>query len=111
MRRLPPIILGSLLSVCLLAGALAAQTGGGPPSPGILPEPLRTTAASLRDEALQGTRAYEIVRSLTTEVGPRPAGSPAFQRAIEWGLRTMRDLGRSEEHTSELQSLAYLVCR
>ncbi|HYU34036.1 MAG TPA: M20/M25/M40 family metallo-hydrolase [Thermoanaerobaculia bacterium] len=93
MRRLPPIILGSLLSVCLLAGALAAQTGGGPPSPGILPEPLRTTAASLRDEALQGTRAYEIVRSLTTEVGPRPAGSPAFQRAIEWGLRTMRDLG------------------
>src|SRR5687767_15564124 len=25
--------------------------------------------------------------------------------------RVLEDLGRSEEHTSELQSLAYLVCR
>src|SRR5205823_7173950 len=30
----------------------------------------------------------------------------------DYGRRLLRDeLGRSEEHTSELQSLAYLVCR
>lgn len=90
---------GSLLSVCLLSAAGAAafseeKLAAAPSLPAAaLPESLRSTAASLRDEALQGTRAYEIVRSLTVEVGPRPAGSPAFQRAVEWGLRTMRELG------------------
>jgi len=68
-----------------------------------LPEALRSTAASLRDDALQGTRAYELVRSLTTEVGPRPAGSPAFQRAIEWGVRTMRDLGFANVRTEPVK--------
>src|SRR2546425_3382692 len=28
-----------------------------------------------------------------------------------WRMRVVRNLCRSEEHTSELQSLAYLVCR
>src|SRR5687767_13771650 len=28
-----------------------------------------------------------------------------------WGFKPAGDAGRSEEHTSELQSLAYLVCR
>src|SRR5687767_15635919 len=35
---------------------------------------------------------------------PRQVGQPA-------GRRSVHDAGRSEEHTSELQSLAYLVCR
>jgi len=64
---------------------------------------LRSTAASLRDEALTGTRAYEIVRSLTVEVGPRPAGSPAFQRAIEWGVRTLRELGFANVRTEPVK--------
>src|SRR2546425_2634568 len=34
----------------------------------------------------------------------------AFPRFTWWMMRT-RDSWRSEEHTSELQSLAYLVCR
>src|SRR5205823_8300786 len=32
-------------------------------------------------------------------------------RAKKSGMRRFIRLGRSEEHTSELQSLAYLVCR
>lgn len=56
-------------------------------------EDFRTTASSLRDEALKGTRAFEIVRSLTTEVGPRSAGSAGDPRAVEWGVRTMKALG------------------
>ena len=53
----------------------------------------RTTASALRDEALKGTRAFEIVRSVTTEVGPRSAGSAGDARAVEWGVRTMKALG------------------
>src|SRR2546425_3714909 len=33
------------------------------------------------------------------------------QRDVEYQHDELRRLGRSEEHTSELQSLAYLVCR
>jgi hypothetical protein len=64
---------------------LGAASFAAPAAPG--------TAEALRDSALQGTRAYEIVSSLTTEVGPRPAGSEAFQRAVLWGVRTLKDLG------------------
>jgi len=64
---------------------LSATCFAAPAAPG--------TAEALRDSALQGTRAYEIVSSLTTEVGPRPAGSEAFQRAVTWGVRTLKELG------------------
>ena len=93
MRRVLP---GSLLSVCFLSAAAACLTSDSAaavPSLPSLPDTLRSTAASLRDETLQGTRAFEIVRSLTVEVGPRPAGSEGDRRAVAWGLRTMRELG------------------
>src|SRR2546429_6441309 len=38
-----------------------------------------------------------------------PSQQPALQQAIEHGAQ--RDRGRSEEHTSELQSRLHLVCR
>src|SRR5205823_14313092 len=47
----------------------------------------------------------------------RNCGTPAMNSAIEvvsaWAMITTRTISapRSEEHTSELQSLAYLVCR
>jgi Zn-dependent M28 family amino/carboxypeptidase len=69
------------LLTCALGGSLDAAPASD------------STAAALRDNALRGTRAYDIVSSLTTEIGPRPAGSEAFQRAVEWGLRTMKELG------------------
>ena len=37
--------------------------------------------------------AYGIVESLTTEVGPRLAGTEAEARAREWALATLRELG------------------
>src|SRR5687767_15773067 len=42
------------------------------------------------------------------ECQPQRADAPAGRAAAE---RTRRPNRRSEEHTSELQSLAYLVCR
>lgn len=84
------VLFRSLLSVCLLS---VAGAGFSAPAAPPLPEALRSTASSLRDEALRGTGAYEIVRSLTVEVGPRPAGSEGDRRAVEWGLRTLRELG------------------
>jgi hypothetical protein len=54
---------------------------------------LAATAAALRDGAMKGTRAFEIVRSLTLQTGPRPAGSAGDRAAVEWGVRTLKELG------------------
>ena len=51
------------------------------------------TAAALRDRALEGSGAYEIVEEITTRFGPRPAGSPAEQAAAQWGAEWLRDNG------------------
>jgi len=49
-------------------------------------------AALLRDRAVSGSRAMAIVTSLTTEVGPRLAGSAAEARAREWAVSILADL-------------------
>src|SRR3712207_6304549 len=40
-----------------------------------------------------------------------PAGLDAGERVLEHDAAVRRDAERSEEHTSELQSRQYLVCR
>lgn len=51
------------------------------------------TAAKLRDEALKTSKGYEIVESLTTEVGPRMAGTPGDAAAVKWGVAKLKSLG------------------
>lgn len=42
------------------------------------------TASTLHDKALGSNRGWDIVESLTTEVGPRLAGTDANKRAVDW---------------------------
>ena len=51
------------------------------------------TAQQLADQALQSDRAWEIVESLTTEVGPRLAGTPADLRAVAWAQQMLEQSG------------------
>lgn len=50
-------------------------------------------AAQLRERAQQGSGAYALVESLTTEVGPRLPGSAADARAVAWAEAKFRALG------------------
>jgi Zn-dependent M28 family amino/carboxypeptidase len=50
-------------------------------------------AAQLREQAQQGSGAYALVESLTTEIGPRMPGSPADARAVAWAEAKFRALG------------------
>lgn len=50
-------------------------------------------AATLRDSALQKNEAYTLLESLTTEIGPRMAGSPADTRAVAWAKQKFKALG------------------
>ncbi|MDG1034429.1 MAG: hypothetical protein P8O92_09310, partial [Luminiphilus sp.] len=46
-----------------------------------------------RDDAIRGTQAWNLVESITTEVGPRLAGSEAEARARDWAVQNLNDFG------------------
>jgi carboxypeptidase Q len=61
-----------------------------------------SAAATLRERAAVDTTAYQLVESLTTEVGPRLAGSPGDKAAVAWALREMKRLGFANVHTVDV---------
>jgi carboxypeptidase Q len=58
-------------------------------------------AAQLRERALADPGAHALVESLTTEVGPRLAGSAGDKAAVAWAMREMKRLGFANVRTSE----------
>ncbi|SFG30196.1 Zn-dependent amino-or carboxypeptidase, M28 family [Novosphingobium sp. CF614] len=56
----------------------------------------------------QGTGvAWNIVEELTTEIGPRPAGSPAEGRARDWGAEKLKALGFQNVRIEDFKTLAW----
>lgn len=51
--------------------------------------------AALRDAALTDSVAWDITEGLTTEIGPRLAGSDAEARARDWAVARLKALGFS----------------
>lgn len=75
----------------LLAAALAAPAFAQSAPP---PPPVDPTVAALRDDALANDRyAWDIAEGLTTEVGPRLAGTAAEARARDWSVAKLRAMG------------------
>jgi len=66
-------------------------------------ESLKKEAQALSQAALEENIAYEIVESLTTEVGPRLAGSKAEKRAREWGVAKLKELGFENVHVEPFE--------
>jgi hypothetical protein len=58
-----------------------------------IPDAALTTAVGLRERALQDATSWRIVESLTTEIGPRLAGSEADARAVRWAEAKFKALG------------------
>lgn len=75
------------LSALLLSAAspALAQTAPAPTVP--------AQVAQLREAALQDDYAWDITEGLTTEVGPRLAGTEAEARARGWAVAKLRSLG------------------
>ncbi len=57
-------------------------------------------AEMLRARAMLGSNAMAIVTALTTEVGPRLAGSQAEARARVWAIKTLSSRDRRLHRTS-----------
>ncbi len=84
MRVVPWVLATSLLLTPSLQAAQRATS---------IPAEAIATAAQLRDKALASSLGYEITESLTTEVGPRLAGSEADARAVKWAEAKFKALG------------------
>jgi len=67
----------------------------------VLPKELAERAIALRERAARDSKAYELLESLTTEVGHRFSGSANDRRAVAWATKKLEELGfenvRAEE--------------
>ena len=84
MKFLKNVTLSALL--CVLSAPLMAEQ-----SP--ITKQQRETAEQLMNTALKSDLAFNIVESLTTEIGPRLGGSEAEKRARDWGVELGKVLG------------------
>lgn len=78
----------------LLAGALLALP---------LPVFAQMDPAALRDAALKDEIAWDITEGLTTEIGPRLAGTEAEARARAWSIKKLTALGFSNVRSEPFQ--------
>ncbi len=72
----------------ILIGLLAWTAGAAE-----LPPAVVANAEQLRAEGLKSDLAWEVLSSLTTEVGHRFAGSDGDKRAVVWAGHKLRELG------------------
>ncbi len=75
----------SCLTTCALSGDESKEV--------LYPVEFLENLAQVRDLALQHQLAYELTESLTTEVGPRLAGSPGDAKAVAWAVDKFKNLG------------------
>jgi carboxypeptidase Q len=61
----------------------------------------RETANRLIAEALKPSNLETNLRRLTDEIGGRVPGTPAFQRAVDWGVAAFKKAGADSVHTEE----------
>jgi Zn-dependent M28 family amino/carboxypeptidase len=74
-----PALLLTAATLALAVPAAAQDLAGG--------------AAAIRDKALTDQTAWSVAESLTTEVGPRMVGSQGMERARDWAVAKLKELG------------------
>lgn len=50
-------------------------------------------ANAIQYKGMQRLGAFDLLSELTSQVGPRLAGSPGADKAVEWGVNTLKKLG------------------
>lgn len=87
-------LLAATAALALLSGAAHAETKPAKAAPAAAkPADPVATAEALRDKALLDRTAWDITEDLTTTIGPRLVGSPAMERAKDWGAAKLKALG------------------
>ena len=90
------------VSAACAALTLAASPALAQSEPMIDPDSL-AVARALSEQALESDLAYEITESLTTEIGPRLAGTPQEARARAWAVEMLTELGFETVRVEEFE--------
>lgn len=83
----------SALAIVAAASSTAIAQPTTPPADYELSSAQEVTANKLIEKALDDDMAWDILESLTTEIGPRLAGSEAEARARDWGAAKFKSMG------------------
>lgn len=86
-------ILAASAFLVISAPSVMAQQAPAPPTPAPLSQKQTMMVQRLQASALQSRLGYEVLESLTTEIGPRLAGSPEEARARDWAVAKLKALG------------------
>src|SRR5260221_7403547 len=84
--------IGRIASLSAMPLLFAACTAMGP-VPSHYPDADLAVAPQAMAQAQSSDLAYDLVASLTTEVGPRSAGSPGEAAAVAWAKAKLTALG------------------
>jgi carboxypeptidase Q len=76
-----------------MSAAILASVAVAAPRETRIPDAAVANAATLREQAQHDSTSWQVVESLTTEVGPRLAGSEADARAVRWAEAKFKALG------------------
>jgi Zn-dependent M28 family amino/carboxypeptidase len=79
----------TLMSFAAVAFAQAPTT----PQPAPISPAITETISKLQSEAGKSELAFEIVENLTTQIGPRLAGTPQEAVARDWAVKMLRGYG------------------
>lgn len=110
------LVLVHMMKQTLIA-ALGATALSGAPLPFVamaqrVAPPLAPAAdpkvEALRDAALKDDVAYDIIEGLTTEIGPRLAGTEAEARARKWAVAKLTALGFKNVHIETTQMATWV---
>jgi len=88
--------MGLGMAAALWAGTVMAE-------PAVIPESALPTVQELQRKALAGAGAYELVESLTTEVGARLPGTPGDAAGVKWAVAKLKELGFDKVWTEPVQ--------
>ena len=94
-------LVGLLFATATLAGSATGETV----SRSVEVRPTKAalkSAAQLREQALASDEALQLLTALTTEVGPRFAGTPGDLAGVEWTRRKLVELGFTAVRTPEV---------
>ncbi|HCY54103.1 MAG TPA: peptidase M28 family protein [Oceanicaulis sp.] len=95
------------------AAFLSIPVQTGPVQAAELPEEARVHARALAETGLESDLAYRLTESLTTEIGPRLAGTPQEARARDWAVEMFNELGfenvRVENFPMDLWTRGYSI--
>src|ERR1700716_216158 len=63
--------------------------------------PAPDDASQLIQIAIEPSQLENNLQHLTDEIGGRVPGTPAMQRAVEWGIQVLKTAGADSVHTEE----------